>query len=102
MSALHPHTACALGTKLLDWYSGSLTVHVSGCEDTPQSIQEDSNFDSSRKKRLTVDCAYSPKSSSEYLIFLEKVNQVLQGICLTDSIVLLGGFTAHAGNDGDT
>ena len=45
------------------------------------------------RKTLTVVCAYAPNNSLEYFVFLG-VNALP-----TDSLVLLGGFNAHVGND---
>ncbi|KAK3538163.1 hypothetical protein QTP70_032557 [Hemibagrus guttatus] len=51
---------------------------------------------------LTVVSAYGPNGSVEYLTFLETLRGVLEGAPTGDSIVLLGDFNAHVGNDSDT
>ncbi|KAK3568634.1 hypothetical protein QTP86_011435 [Hemibagrus guttatus] len=51
---------------------------------------------------LTVVSAYGPNGSVEYPTFLETLRGVLEGAPTADSIVFLGDFNAHVGNDSDT
>ncbi|KAK3545223.1 hypothetical protein QTP70_002063 [Hemibagrus guttatus] len=51
---------------------------------------------------LTVVSAYGPNGSMDYPTFLEILRGVLEGAPTGDSIVLLGDFNAHVGNDSDT
>ncbi|KAK3559338.1 hypothetical protein QTP86_012798 [Hemibagrus guttatus] len=46
--------------------------------------------------------AYGPNGSVEYPTFLETLRGVLEGAPNGDSMVLLGEFNAHVGNDSDT
>ncbi|KAK3550677.1 hypothetical protein QTP70_002405 [Hemibagrus guttatus] len=51
---------------------------------------------------LAVVSACGPNGSVEYPTFLETLRGVLEGAPTGDSIVLLGDFNAHVGNDSDT
>ncbi|KAK3569395.1 hypothetical protein QTP86_027811 [Hemibagrus guttatus] len=51
---------------------------------------------------LTIVSAYGSNGSVEYPTFLETLRGVLEGAPTGDSIVLLGDFNTHVGNDSDT
>ncbi|KAK3528482.1 hypothetical protein QTP70_000305 [Hemibagrus guttatus] len=87
------------GTQLLE-RAPQLSRHV--LEFSPVNERVVSLRLRAEDRRLTVVSAYGPNGSVEYPTFLETLRGVLEGALTGDSIVLLGDFNAHVGNDSDT
>ncbi|KAK3525086.1 hypothetical protein QTP86_014816, partial [Hemibagrus guttatus] len=94
-----PHgERCRAGVGLL--ISPQLSCHV--LEFSPVNERVVSLHLRAGDRCLTVVSAYGPNGSVEYPTFLETLQGVLEGALTRDSIVLLGEFNAHVGNDSDT
>ena len=50
---------------------------------------------------LIVICVYVSSGSLEYLVFLEFLGGVLEGVLFGDFVVLLGDFNVYVGNDSE-
>ncbi|KAK3543175.1 hypothetical protein QTP70_012283 [Hemibagrus guttatus] len=87
------------GTQLLE-RAPQLSHHV--LEFSPVNEKVVSLHLRARDRCLTVVSAYGPNGSVDYPTFLETLRGVLEGVLTGDSIVLLGDFNAHVGNDSDT
>ncbi|KAK3572660.1 hypothetical protein QTP86_001628 [Hemibagrus guttatus] len=81
-------------------YSPQLNYHV--LEVSPVNKRVVSLCLRARDRCLTVVSAYGLDGSVEHPTFLENLRGVMQGAPTVVSIVLLGDFNAHVGNDSDT
>lgn len=52
-------------------------------------------------RTLSLIQANAPNVGAEYAIFLEEVGQTLERLPPTDSILLMGKFNAHVGNEAE-
>ena len=55
-----------------------------------------------KKKVLTIIQVYAPNTEADYETFLETVLTTMESVPKTDSILLMGDFNAHVGNDSRT
>ena len=55
-----------------------------------------------QERSLCILQVYAPHAEAQYQPFLDEVNAALQKVRITESIVLLGDFNAHAGTDDKT
>jgi exonuclease III len=53
-------------------------------------------------RNLAIVQIYAPNDSQEYTAFLDEVTEALETVPPTDSVMLIGDFNAHVGNDDQT
>ncbi|CAF3742888.1 unnamed protein product [Rotaria sp. Silwood1] len=55
-----------------------------------------------KRTTLTIIQIYAPNNEADYSIFLDMVFTTIESVPVTDSILLIGDFNAHVGNDSQT